>query len=151
MLVSERLPVPLCALPSAVVSGFSACFVKKQFPRLQGGTWGAGASPQGLMLWSPLGHPTGCGQMSRQPGGSSVAPASPGEEGCVPGAGRGCPPLSLHRRESSAGLCVAFPHLVCSGDGAFRVHLSRLISHLEASQKEHICLDLFTATNFYVN
>lgn len=93
MLVSEWLQVPLCALPSAVVSGFSACFVKMQFPRRQGGTWGAEASPQGLMLWSLLGHPTGCGWMSRQPAGSSVAQLPQGRAGCVPGAGSGCPPF----------------------------------------------------------
>ena len=150
MLVSERLQVPLCALPSAVVSGFSPCFVKKQFPRRQGGTWGAAASPQGLMLWSLLGHPTVAGCPDSLPG--PLWPQLPhGRMGCVPGAGSGCPPLSPHRHESSAGLCVVFPHLVCSGDGAFRVHLSRLISHSEASQKEQICLDLFTATNFYIN
>lgn len=66
------------------------------------------------------------------------------------GQGAAAPPF-FPETESSAGLCVAFPHLVCSGDGAFRVHLSCLISHSEASQKEHICLDLFIATNFYIN
>lgn len=106
MLVSERLQVPLCALPSAVVSGFSPCFVKKQFPRRQGGTWGAAASPQGLMLWSLLGHPTGCGWMSGQPAGSSVAPASPWEDGLRPWGRERLPsPLSPQTRELRGALC----------------------------------------------
>ena len=106
MLVSERLQVLLCALPSAVVSGFSACFVKMQFPRRQGGTWGAEASPQGLVLWSLLGHPTGCGRMSRQPAGSSVAPASPGEDGLCPWGRERLPsPLFPETGEHRGALC----------------------------------------------
>lgn len=117
MLVSERLQVP--ALPSAVVSGFSACFVKMQFPRRQGGTWGAGFTP-GLNAWSLLDTPlavAGCPDSLLGPS----APASPGGRAVSLGSGAAALPL-FPETESSAGLCVAFPHLLCSGDGAFRVH-----------------------------